>query len=262
MLGERISPYMLYAQGLIIGTEKAALIDTGMGISAHIQEAVSARTKLPVLCLLTHCDPDHAGAASLFAPIYMSPLDHDQIQGRLTASVRLADISHFIKDDRKLLCYAKKNMLPLDTFSYLGLHDGDRFDLGGQVLEAIALPGHSKGSMCFYNKGERYALTGDAITRFPILCVPRCPPIAQYHAALLRFRELLVPGTRLYCGHSLHALPPELLNDLIAGCGEIMKGSSGDDPDYRVYIPEFSGIKAKSHSHGCCVIHYNPKNIE
>ena len=105
-------------------------------------------------------------------------------------------------------------------------------------------------------------MTGDAITRFPLLIAPRCPPIAKYHAALLRFRSIIAPNTRLYCGHSMHALPACLLNDLIIGCEEIMRGSFLTDPDYHAYIPEFSNLKAKSHSHGCCVIHYNPQNIE
>jgi glyoxylase-like metal-dependent hydrolase (beta-lactamase superfamily II) len=66
IFGERLSDWAINAMALIIGEKKAALIDTGMGITGDLDQFVRKYTNLPVTVLLTHGDPDHVGAASLF----------------------------------------------------------------------------------------------------------------------------------------------------------------------------------------------------
>ncbi len=40
---------------------------------------------------------------------------------------------------------------------------GDKINLGGMDIEVIHLPGHSKGSVCYYIPGERTMFTGDLL---------------------------------------------------------------------------------------------------
>ena len=43
------------------------------------------------------------------------------------------------------------------------LENGDKITLGGMDIEVVHLPGHSKGSVCYYIPGERTMFTGDLL---------------------------------------------------------------------------------------------------
>ena len=43
------------------------------------------------------------------------------------------------------------------------IHDGDEIRFGKTVLKAIATPGHSPGSLSFYNEVDGYVISGDAL---------------------------------------------------------------------------------------------------
>ena len=102
---------------LVEGSEKAALIDTGMG-SGDLAGYVRTLTKLPVVVLITHGHGDHTGQANQFSTIYFPQRDSG-------ARVRF-DISR---------------TLPLT--------EGQRIELGGKNLEVIEIPGHTAGSVAF-----------------------------------------------------------------------------------------------------------------
>ncbi len=61
---------------LMAGTEKALLIDSGMNTPDARQIAESI-TKLPVMLLNTHADPDHISGNGSFDHFYMHPDDED-----------------------------------------------------------------------------------------------------------------------------------------------------------------------------------------
>ena len=64
---------------LIIGKERAALIDTGLGI-ANIKEVVQRLTQLPVLVITTHVHADHIGGHSLFTEIAVHENDKSWLE--------------------------------------------------------------------------------------------------------------------------------------------------------------------------------------
>lgn len=43
------------------------------------------------------------------------------------------------------------------------LEDGDKIQLGNGNLEVIAVPGHSKGSICLYDRKDGFLISGDAL---------------------------------------------------------------------------------------------------
>ncbi|MBR1565514.1 MAG: MBL fold metallo-hydrolase, partial [Oscillospiraceae bacterium] len=59
-LSENISDEAAVHMYLVTGSERAALIDTGLGMSGDLDRVVRSLTDKPVICLVTHCDPDHA----------------------------------------------------------------------------------------------------------------------------------------------------------------------------------------------------------
>lgn len=59
---------------LLVGSEKAMLIDTGMGVG-DIRGAIEMITDKPLIVVLTHGHIDHTGNAVQFPEVWMHPAD-------------------------------------------------------------------------------------------------------------------------------------------------------------------------------------------
>jgi glyoxylase-like metal-dependent hydrolase (beta-lactamase superfamily II) len=263
IFGERLSDWAINAMALIIGKNKAALIDTGMGITGDLDQFVRKYTDLPVIVLLTHGDPDHVGAASLFRHVYMSKMDGELLPGSLSLKTRLGDLGVMTNGNNDICEYAKTHIVGEDFFVYQNIENGDTFDLGNISIEAIAVPGHTKGSMCFINRKDKYVLTGDSINTFVWLWLERCTTIYEYIESLKHFRKETKGITEIYCGHRITPLPIKLVDDLIAAGNEIIEGKSQNDLPYKVpYDIDSSGVKAMRHGYGIYTIIYNQYRIK
>lgn len=148
---------------LVLGTERAALLDTGMGIG-NIREEVECLTGLPVLVVNTHGHYDHVGDDHRFAEIWA--FDDDLEVAR-------------IEDGRSRTACAKI----LRSGTYLDLPTGfnptdyaiqpatvtrrlqhlEVIDLGFRTLTVHHTPGHSPGSICLFDSRDRLLFTGDTI---------------------------------------------------------------------------------------------------
>lgn len=158
---ETTNPPHTQQMGLILGTKKAALIDTGLGL-ANLRAFVSQITCLPVIVLNTHGHLDHVGANQLFDMSYISKEDEATMhaanrQGRLRA------YEMFTEGDNSLIESARKTMIPDGKFEYGFIKDGDQIDLGGVKIEVIGFPGHTPGSLAFVDRRDKVAFTGDSM---------------------------------------------------------------------------------------------------
>lgn len=96
----RIQPdlYAIYEPGhfqevisyLITGSEKALLVDTGLGMG-NIRKVVEELTSLPVLVMNTHTHFDHIGGNALFDTVYAP--DHPEARRRLSAGATAAELA-------------------------------------------------------------------------------------------------------------------------------------------------------------------------
>ena len=80
----------------------------------------------------------------------------------LSAEANKADeywIDEAPKQSRMFGFQLQEEPVPLGKY----LHDGDIITLGHTKLEAIHVPGHSPGSVAFYNKKNGFAIVGDAL---------------------------------------------------------------------------------------------------
>ena len=162
---------------LLIGTEKAMLIDCGMGIG-DLAGAVRMITDKPLTVVLSHNHPDHAGNAYQFSEIWLSPLDRN-MPIPLSAEFRRNDIRQIARRQKRCLG-APYTMFPLYPFDldtdirdprpedpapvFRDLKDGQTFDLGGgRVVTALACPGHTAGEMVFLDSLTRTLFAGDAV---------------------------------------------------------------------------------------------------
>ncbi|MDR1600193.1 MAG: MBL fold metallo-hydrolase [Oscillospiraceae bacterium] len=233
ILAEEAGP-ALVTMALAIGAKRAALVDSGCGVTGTLDRFVRKLTDKPVLHLVTHCDPDHAGASALFNTAYMNPADDGLMARALSFDKRKSDILKSIPKPllKKLVgVYLNSRMLRAESFPHENLFGGEVFDLGGVTLEAFALPGHTKGSTCYVNRAERYVIAGDSITirGNAVVGDPRCAPLSVYRDGLARFRAEGFADYAVYTGHEWDALAPGTVDAVIAACDEILSGGAYDD---------------------------------
>lgn len=264
-ISESLNSQWNYVMWLAIGAERAVLADTGVGLLPGLRALVDELAGgKPLSCLLTHSDPDHVGGAGLFDSVYLSAEDLPLFSFAYSAATRLQCVTFASNGDEELQEYAAEHLLPPTAVSPLALGHGDRFELGGETLEAFFLPGHTPGSTCFINHREGYALVGDAITKIPLMDYDRCPPLEVYLEHLKAFHKAS-NGMRLYCGHSFNPLGNQNVRDIIKACEEVLSGKTDGDPadPYYVTYPNQKDdhIVPRIHTCGSITLRYNAARL-
>jgi hydroxyacylglutathione hydrolase len=182
---EVTNPPHTQQMGLVIGSKKAALIDTGLGL-ADLRKFVSQFTSLPIIVLNTHGHVDHVGANQLFDLSYITREDEPAML-KANRAERLKGYMQFMEGNAEMIAFAEKSMISDKPFKYDFLKDGDRVDLGGVELEVVAFPGHSPGSVAFIDRRDNVAFCGDSIL-FRVLLGDR-EKLAQWLKSLDNFAE-------------------------------------------------------------------------
>ncbi len=243
--------------GLVIGEEKAALIDSGMGLfGTELRELVSGLTDKPTVNILTHGHPDHIGGSVLFDEVYMNERDENQIP-RLSKESRMRDAGMFSHKDPELLAYAEAHCLDCSGFQYKNVQNGDTFDLGGITLEILKLPGHSLGSVAVFNSADGYCFVGDAFgERIPASSIKSLEAFAEMADAIQAFTEKVPADTTLFGGHWKKPLSREIILNEMSCARELSLRQTENDED--VCMPMSPIPNQKKHSHGNVWISYNP----
>ncbi len=163
---------------LLIGEEKAMLIDLGMGIG-DLRGAVEMITDKPIIAVCTHPDLDHVAQGIQFDEIWMSKDAAAVYHHPGETERRRWDIEHIARRQKGCIGapYTMFNLYPYDL--YVDVHepypdqkipkvniieDGQQFDLGGgRIVTAYHCFGHSTGSMFFLDEKTRTVIAGDCL---------------------------------------------------------------------------------------------------
>ena len=160
---------------LLIGSEKAMLIDCGFGIG-DLAGAVRMLTDKPLIVALSHNHPDHTGNARQFPEVWMNhkdlgmeiPMDIEhrrndirQIARRQKGSIGAPyNLFHLYPYDIETDVREPEEPLPVIH----EMRDGQTFNLGGgRIVTAYACPGHTKGEMVFLDSQTHTMIAGDAV---------------------------------------------------------------------------------------------------
>ncbi len=234
---------------LVKGEDRAALIDTGMGIGS-LREYVSGLTDLPLTVINTHGHPDHAGGNGEFEACLMHPDDLPYFHSMCSESFRLGDIRRICPD--RLDAWAPA--LVKDGPPPQPLHDGMELDLGGRVLKAFRVPGHTPGSVCLYDEKTRSLFAGDTLSGQSVwLYGDYSMPLNDYYHALLRLGAAFPDVKQCFVGHRPERLPAAVIGEaqvcarrvlMHDGVGQWVRTFAGEGLQYRcgefsiIYNPE------------------------
>jgi hydroxyacylglutathione hydrolase len=170
-------------------TKHAVVIDPG-GDLPTIEQAI-ARTEVMVTQIwLTHGHIDHAGGAATLKERFGVPIEGPHRGDRFLLE-SLADTGRGfgIEDAR-------------DVIPDRWLDEGDQVAIGEVVLKVLHVPGHSPGSVAFFNAVQRFAVVGDALFQGSI---GRTDLPGGDHAQLISsIKEKLLPlgdDVAFICGH-------------------------------------------------------------
>jgi glyoxylase-like metal-dependent hydrolase (beta-lactamase superfamily II) len=184
---------------LVTGRERAALIDSGLGVG-DLRAEVGALTSLPCIVLNTHAHWDHVGGNARFDKTAIHELEAQS----LAQEPNMAAIRKVMEAPR-----ARAALPPsFDPAEYRIrvtpptriLHDGDLVDLGDHTLEVLHIPGHSPGHVAYLDAANGLLFTGDTACLSPIYaCFAGSDPAALADSAK---RMAALPGVRTVCpGH-------------------------------------------------------------
>lgn len=233
ILTEGYSMVHRFTIGCVIGDEKILVIDSGLGMHGELRKYIENLVGMdkPIICVCTHGHLDHVGSACLFDEAYCSLKDFGP--GKMDPFDpirRYCDVVDFSLESNLVSNYCKEHMIRDNRVEFKDIQDGDVFDLGGIAMEAIAVPGHSDGSMAFYCKEEKFCFTGDAINTDVHLKRMTSAGFKAYKTVLERFISRVDPEVTLYPAHLPLPMTIDIAYNLVQVCDELIAGNVDHDP--------------------------------
>ncbi|MDD6022244.1 MAG: MBL fold metallo-hydrolase [Acutalibacteraceae bacterium] len=199
----KINEFNISNSYLILGNEKALLIDCGVG-AGDIKSVVGSLTKMPVILAATHAHVDHVGAAWQFGKIYAHYKDIIVAPYQSAGFLRRKYLrEHPSTEKFSLDCKNLPKQKPYLTLKPFA--DGHEFDLGGRVVKAYLTPGHTTGSVCFRLEDENFVFVGDTLIPCLNLKYSHTSSLSEWHDSVKGFLPLC-NGCELYGGHGKSAI--------------------------------------------------------
>jgi len=216
-----ISEYWHWEQAhsyLVLGHEKAVLIDTGLGVE-NIGAVVKSLTNLPIQVITTHVHWDHIGGHKYFEHFGVHEKERNWICGGFPIPLGVVK-SNLMKElcefpdgfnvDMYTIFQGKPNLL---------LHDGDVVDLGNRSLTVLHTPGHSPGHICLHEEATGYLFSGDLIYGGKLdAFYPSTDPIAFMNSVK---KVSMLTVSRILPGHYSLELPVLIISEIGAAFTEL-----------------------------------------
>ena len=225
---------------LLCGTQKALLIDTGLGV-ANIKTVVDALTTLPIEVATTHVHWDHIGGHHFFDDIAVHEIEASWLTGSFPLPLQVVKNNLMLKP-----CNFPKSFDLNNYQIYQGtpskiLRDGDCLSLGSRTIQVLHTPGHSPGHCCFYESERQYLFSGDLIYKG---CLDAFYPSTDpqlFWQSVKRVQSLAV--SRILPGHHSLIVPTNIVNMIESAFHDIsnmgcLKQGGGifDYGDFQIHI--------------------------
>jgi len=235
---------------LVIGSERSALVDTGLGF-APLRPVVESLTRTPVFVINTHHHLDHVGGNHEFDDVSIHRAGAALLEE--TPSTEL--VSAYLNYTRGLLAAARRYRAIDRAFFHLLtadadprnlpaafdanaweprpsrattlLRDGTRLDLGGRCLTVLHTPGHSEDSICVLLEDEGLLFTGDTVNTGPIYAQFPDSDLSAFAQSTQRLSAMRQDVSRLLVSHFGRVVAePRLLAAVADGFASVAAGEA------------------------------------
>ena len=191
--GAIIVPVTLFEQNCTLlwcaATKKAVVIDPG-GDIPKIQAAIKQAKVAVEKIWLTHGHIDHVGGAAELRDALAVPIEGPHVADKFL-------LDNVVTSGARFGITGVRNFAP-DCW----LEEGNRVAIGELTFDILHCPGHSPGSVVFFNKEMRFAHVGDVLFNGS---VGRSDIPGGNHATLIKsIKDKLLPlgdDVGFICGH-------------------------------------------------------------
>lgn len=225
---------------LIIGPEKAMLIDAGYGLGDTKGLANEITGGKPLIVVNTHEHYDHAYGNCRFDKVYC----HEYLAPYLEAqNEHMWDYLFDDNGDNIWLEFDKKDLPTFKKYEIVGVKDGYTFNLGGDYeIELIFTGGHSAGHAAFLDKKNSILFCGDNICSDVSGCgsinISRPGPHAEntalkvYRDNVKRLVDRMNEYDYIFPNHFMVNLENNLMINILEACDAIL--ANPEACDYKV----------------------------
>ena len=215
---------------LILGEKRAILFDTGMGIS-DVKKVVTELTSLPIVVLNSHTHDDHVGGNWQFNTIYSMDTGFSRQNARgsredAQAEITPDQICGALPQGFDAKAYQTR---PWKITKYI--HDGERIDLGGRVIEVIATPGHTPDAISLFDRANGLLFTGDTYYPAPIWLFRPETDLDAYSRSIRRLAALAPQVDIVLGAHNIPVAKAAVLEELVKAFDAVPAGKVKPRPD-------------------------------
>ena len=259
------------ASSLILGKTRALLIDTGYGYG-DLKSMVRSLTDLPLRVVNTHCHIDHAGGNYLFQG-NTRVVDEREIRLQTIFSIGINPYEEYVyrlyQIEQKPLViqkilrekspeeypwpqdFDKEKYLEYKECKFDALQDGENIELGERKVKVIFLPGHTMGSVVFFDEQTGTLFSGDNISNSLWIQFDQSENVYRFAEHLKDVQKL--PIRKIISSHKQIPWPPEIIQlelDAIAhitledSTTFIHPRTGARALKYKYPIPEMNGVKS------------------
>ncbi len=160
---------------LLIGAERALLIDSGYGL-LDLPSLIREITSQPVILVNTHGHLDHANGSWQFEETYLRSEDLELYHSHCTPEFLHRSFQAHSERLSAIIAASPAHMRLLDSIREI--------DLGGRRIGVLHVPGHTKGSVFLIDEKNHAAFTGDNLCKAIWLSLPESVSVAAYRDVL------------------------------------------------------------------------------
>jgi glyoxylase-like metal-dependent hydrolase (beta-lactamase superfamily II) len=209
---------------LVLGSERALLFDTGLGIS-NIRKLAQGLTSLPVSVLNSHTHNDHVGDNWRFDDIYAMDTDFTRRNANGSRQDAQAEIAPGEICGELPSGFSPRDYTTRPFHISHWLHDGDKIALGERTLKVIATPGHTPDSISLLDEKNGLLFTGDTFYPGPIFLYRPETDLDAYVASVKKLASLLPIVQLLLPAHNVPVADPAYLPQVVAAMEQVRSGN-------------------------------------
>lgn len=210
---------------VLIGEEKALVIDTAYGVGdlrKFIEEQITTK---PVIVANTHGHFDHTGGNAFWEDAYMSEISTQDCKRVMGPEAEKAFLA-----------------MPHPDYATHVLKEGDVIDLGGRKVEVIEIGAHHDGSLAYLDHSNRCLYTGDELESGQVIIFRGTRKEIEKHLANMKKLQGRKAEFDFICpAHNGTPIVPEYIDDFVKldegildGTAKVMPHTAGNgmQPDF------------------------------
>jgi glyoxylase-like metal-dependent hydrolase (beta-lactamase superfamily II) len=218
---ERVKSY------LVVGGDRAVLIDTGMGVG-DMRALVDGLTDRNVTVVNSHAHWDHIGGNHQFDQIAIHAAEAPALQrGVGNAKLRASFAPDRLRGSLPPTFDPTTAAFPARYATSI-LDGGERFELGGRTLDVIHTPGHSPGGIVLLDREGGALFSTDVAYAGALYCQFPDSDLEAYRRSLRALAELAPTLRVVYPAHGESPIEPSLLPRMADALDAIAAGRPAD----------------------------------